>query len=125
MLIISLFLLHIVTSQYQNDVFVHYMPWFETPEFQGYWGWHWTMNNRDPNRVLEIIDGVGKKREIASHYYPLIGPYASNDDDVLDYHFSLMKTAGITGIMLNWYGVQGRTRTEKVNYLHDFLTRII
>ena len=40
----------------------------------------------------------------AAHYYPKIGPYASNDPDVLEYHFLLMKAAGVTGIILDWYG---------------------
>ena len=43
---------------FEKDVFVHYMPWFETPEFQGYWGYHWKMNNKNPDLVT---DG---KREI-------------------------------------------------------------
>ena len=57
------------------NLFVHYMPWFVAPKNgQGVWGWHWTMANRNPDR----IDSNGK-REIASHYYPLTGPYDSGD----------------------------------------------
>ena len=52
----------------------------------------------------KIIDG---KRDIASYYYPLIGPYATNDDRVLDYHFELMKLAKVDGIILDWYGEVG------------------
>lgn len=102
-----------------NDmkVYVHYMPWFETPATtdNGQWGWHWTMNNCNP----EIIqDG---KREIAAHYYPAIGPYASSDATVLNYHALLMKYAGIDGVMIDWYGTQekndyalNRRNTEEV-----------
>src|SRR5512145_1749186 len=56
------------------QLFVHYMPWFEdkTTSGTGKWGWHWTMNNQNP----DITDAAGK-RQIASHYYPAIGPYAS------------------------------------------------
>jgi len=71
---------------FTNDVFVHYKPWFETPEYQGFWGWHWKMNSMNPENILS-----NGQREIASHYYPLIGPYASNDPDVLEYHFNLME----------------------------------
>src|SRR5690606_16683401 len=39
--------------------------------------------------------------------YPLIGPYASSDTDVLEYHFLLMKYAGIDGILIDWYGTRG------------------
>jgi len=91
-----------IAAKFQKDVFVHYMPWFETPDFQGYWGWHWKMNSKNPDIILP-----NGQREIASHYYPLIGPYASNDPDVLEYHFLLMKASGITGIILNWYGIAG------------------
>lgn len=83
-------------------VYMHYMPWFETPETIGRWGWHWTMNNKNPN----IVDANGK-RQIASHYYPLIGPYASRDKDVIEYHLLLMKLSGIDGVLINWYGTQG------------------
>lgn len=83
-------------------VYMHYMPWFETPETIGRWGWHWTMNTKNPNKV----DATGK-REIASHFYPLIGPYASRDKDVIEYHLLLMKLSGIDGVLINWYGVQG------------------
>lgn len=87
-----------------NDmkVYMHYMPWFETPESIGRWGWHWTMNNRNPN----IIDAKGN-RQIAAHYYPLIGPYASRDKDVIEYHLLLMKYSGIDGVLINWYGIKG------------------
>ncbi len=83
-------------------VYMHYMPWFETPESIGTWGWHWTMNTMDPNKI-----GSDGQREIASHYYPLIGPYASRDKDVIEYHLLLMKYAGIDGILINWYGTEG------------------
>ncbi|AHM58471.1 hypothetical protein D770_00985 [Flammeovirgaceae bacterium 311] len=82
-------------------VYMHYMPWFETPETIGRWGWHWTMQTKNPNK---IVDG---KREIAAHYYPLIGPYASRDHDVIEYHMLLMKLSGIDGVLINWYGTQG------------------
>ena len=37
----------------------------------------------------------------------MIGPYATNDDRVLDYHFELMKLAKVDGIILDWYGEVG------------------
>ncbi|SFZ93614.1 hypothetical protein SAMN05428642_103234 [Flaviramulus basaltis] len=84
-----------------TKVFMHYMPWFETKESSSnnQWGYHWTMQNKNP----EIIDANGQ-REIASHYYPLIGPYHSGDEDVIENHLLLMKYAGIDGILIDWYG---------------------
>src|SRR3954452_20949155 len=85
-------------------VYVHYLPWFQTPETLGgsTWGWHWTMNNQNPNVV-----GPSGQRQIASHYYPLIGPYDSSNRDVLEYHMLLMKLSGIDGMIVDWYGQRG------------------
>jgi hypothetical protein len=87
-------------------VYMHYMPWFQTPTSlggtSGGWGWHWTMNNRNPYTV----DASGK-RQIAAHYYPKIGPYDSTDSNVIEYHSLLMKYAGVDGALVDWYGQQG------------------
>lgn len=83
------------------QLYVHYMPWFEIPSSNanGTWGSHWTMSTRNPDNV----DSDGK-REIASHYYPQIGPYASGDPIVIEYHLLLMKYSGIEGVLIDWYG---------------------
>lgn len=71
-------------------VYAHYMPWFETDKTNldaGKWGWHWTMN-------ASLNPAVG---EIASHYHPLTGAYASGDATVLDYQCLLMKYSELGG----------------------------
>ena len=78
---------------------VHYMPWYQARPFAPAWGWHWTMNVFNP----DTFDAEGR-REIASHYYPLVGPYDSRDPDVLEYHTLLMKVSGIDGVIVDWYG---------------------
>lgn len=91
-----------VAVQKSNPVqlYAHYMPWYEDPgNYNGHWGMHWTMNTRNP----EIIDSEGK-RQIASHFYPLSGPYASSDRDLIEYHLLLMKYSGIDGVLIDWYG---------------------
>jgi hypothetical protein len=75
------------------------MPWYTAKPFSDRWGWHWTMNYFDPEQSLN------GKRQIASHYYPLIGPYDSGDPHVLEYHLLLMKLAGIDGVIVDWYGL--------------------
>lgn len=84
----------------QPLILAHYMPWYVAKPASQVWGWHWTMDHFDPD---EMLDG---KRGIASHFYPLIGPYDSGDEDVLEYHLLLMKLAGIDGVIVDWYGLQ-------------------
>ena len=65
----------------KNDsrkIYVHMMPWFETP------GFHWDM--------------VGR------HYNPQIGPYHSGDYNIIEYQLLLMKYAGIDGVIIDWPG---------------------
>ena len=88
-----------VTKTNQAKVYMHVMPWFHSKDHSGYWGIHWRMNNKNPDTVLP-----NGQREIASHYYPLIGPYDSGDPDVVDYHVLLMKYAGVDGVLIDWYG---------------------
>lgn len=83
-----------------KPVMVHYMPWFVAKPHSGSWGWHWTMNHFNP----DVINASGE-RQIASWYYPLIGPYDSADPVVLEYHVLLMKLAGIDGVIVDWYGM--------------------
>lgn len=96
----------VVMKNNPKKVYVHYMPWFYSLEQDGFWGQHWTMTNKNPNNV----DSQGK-RDIASHYYPLIGPYSSNDNDLQEYHLLLMKLSGIDGVIFDWYGSRN---------IHDF-----
>jgi glycoprotein endo-alpha-1,2-mannosidase len=101
-------------------VYMHYMPWFQSKPFSGVWGSHWTMSNKNP----DIMDESGK-REIAAHYYPLIGPYDSKDPAVIEYHLLLMKYAGVDGLLVDWYGTHMvydyRTNFNNTNALVDKL----
>ena len=83
----------------ETKVYVHYMSWFQDMETDGFWGQHWTMVNRNPDVV--DIDG---KREIASHFYPLIGTYSTKDPDLQQYHLQLMRMCGVDGVIFDWYG---------------------
>ncbi len=83
----------------------HYMPWFSAPPQSQNYGWHWTMNAFDPNQI------VNGQRQIASHYYPLIGPYDSSAAAVVETHLLTMKLAGIDGVIVDWYG-----RTDHFDY---------
>jgi hypothetical protein len=80
-------------------IMTHFMPWYVAPPISNDWGWHWTMNHFSTH-----IPRSGEIRQIASHYYPLTGPYDSMDDDVLAYQVLLMKLGGIDGAIVDWYG---------------------
>ena len=93
-----------------QKLYMHYMPWFQSPYSlgDGNWGYHWKMNTQDPNVITyDPAYPNGEKRQIASHYYPQIGPYDSTDPDVIEYHLLMMKMAGVDGVIIDWYGVQG------------------
>src|SRR5271168_67948 len=82
-----------------KTIMVYYMPWFSAKPCQTNWGWHWTMDRFNPDTT-----NVVGQRQIASWYYPLIGPYDSSDPAVLEYHVLLMKLSGIDGVIVDWYG---------------------
>lgn len=83
------------------QVYMHYMPWFQAKPVSVNWGSHWKMANKNPDIIVDATTG---KRQIASHYYPLIGPYDSKDPDVIDYHLLLMKYIGVDAVLIDWYG---------------------
>ena len=87
-------------AQERPLLLAHYMPWYQTPEVSGYWGWHWTMDHFDPTRM-----NAQGQPEIAAHFMPLTGPYDSSDDAILEYQVLLMKLAGIDGVIVDWYGM--------------------
>lgn len=82
-----------------KPVMVHYMPWFVAKPFSSSWGWHWTMNHFNPDST-----NSSGQRQIASWYYPQVGPYDSDDSTLLEYQVLLMKLAGVDGIIVDWYG---------------------
>ena len=97
-------------------ILAHYMPWYTARPFSDRWGWHWTMNHFDPEKQ------TNGKCEIASKFYPLIGPYDSGDPHVLEYHLLLMKLAGIDGVIVDWYGL---TDYRDYAILHHNTTRML
>ncbi len=58
------------------------------------------MNHYDP-----VWTDASGRRELASWYYPQVGPYDSMDPAVMEYQVLLMKLAGIDGVIVDWYGV--------------------
>ena len=86
-------------------ILVHYMPWYRGPssisedkDISSYGG-HWTRwGHFNPTQHSD-----GKARIFAKQY-PLTGPYHSSNKALLEYQASLMKIAGIDGVIFDWYG---------------------
>jgi len=85
----------------EKEFFVHYMPWYEAKPHSPSWGYHWTMNHFNPDQK----DKKGH-RKVASHDYPLLEPYDSNDPAILECHVQWIKLAGIDGVIIDWYGIE-------------------
>lgn len=84
----------------------HYMPWYQTPAVSGSWR-HWAVNEGHiPRRFWHDPEKRNKQgwRDIASVFYPVIGPYDSADPELCEYHILLAKAAGIDAFVADWYG---------------------
>lgn len=82
-----------------KTILAYYLAWYAAPPHSTEWGWHWTMDRFQPDR----INALGE-REIASWYQPWIGPYDSGDTVALEYHALLMRIAGVDAVVINWFG---------------------
>lgn len=93
------------TSRTKKDplVMVHYMPWFQAPPVSEGYGFHWHQGGAKFNPYDVLPNG---QANIASHYYPLTGPYDTRDTDILEYQCALMKVSGIDGVIFDWYGIE-------------------
>jgi len=74
-----------------REVLAFYYPWYGTPKFDGEWS-HWGKPDFD------------KKDIPASLHYPVLGPYSSHDPKVVREHVRMMKGAGVTGVIVSWWG---------------------
>lgn len=77
-------------------VLAHYMPWFSCNPGAKRAGWHWTMGTVN----------VFETGRVAAHETPLIGPYSSDDPQLVRYHLELMRLCGVRGVIVNWYGTR-------------------
>lgn len=100
-----------VVKSNKTKIYAHYMPIFQSKDISGTWGVQWPMTNKDPDKkeTLNIsVPGIGnievEKREIAAHYYPLVGAYDSGDPHLHEYHLLLMKYSGIDGLIIDFAG---------------------
>jgi hypothetical protein len=86
------------------------MPWFRVEKTNDgesiweHWQWYGKGPKHDPDDILK-----NGHHDIASVFYPLIGPYDERDPAVLEYQMLTAKAAGIDGFIADWYGPDNYT----------------
>ena len=89
-----------LTKAAPRAVFVAAMGNYRTREISGEWG-AWGDKGEGGKPHQPDTQGAYGKRDIASAWYPAIGPYDMSDPTVAEYHCQLLKMAGIDGISFN------------------------
>jgi hypothetical protein len=85
-------------------VAVFYYPWYRNPAVDGEWvGWDFPGRNYPP-------------LDIASDYYPLLGPYSTSDKNIVSQHFAWLREAGVGVVIVSWWG-QGSKEDQVVPVL--------
>jgi len=86
-------------------ILAHYMPWYRGPSNKSQentlsnYGGHWTRWS-----AFNPTQATNGRAQIFAKQYPLTGPYHSSNTALLEYQVSLMKIAGIDGVIFDWYG---------------------
>ena len=70
---------------------VFYYMWYQTPGRDGRWR-HWNAMGRRP------------PADLASSYYPLLGPYSSSDAHVMERHLEWLQAAGVGTLIISFWG---------------------
>ncbi|MBI3179113.1 MAG: hypothetical protein HYZ27_05590 [Deltaproteobacteria bacterium] len=82
-------------------VLAFYYGWYGTPEHSGGWR-HWNDAGHDPENIL-----AGGLRDIAAAHYPQYGVYDSLHPALIDRHLADAEAAGLTGLVVSWWGPAG------------------
>jgi len=78
-------------SNVPRQVLAFYYPWYGTPDFDRHWA-HWGKPDFEKKDLPESL------------HYPVLGPYSSHDPKVVREHMRMMKNAGVTGVVVSWWG---------------------
>ncbi|MEA3403938.1 MAG: glycoside hydrolase family 99-like domain-containing protein [Armatimonadota bacterium] len=88
-----------------RKVMAFYYTWYGTPEFEHGWR-HWN-----------AVDFANRDIKASTHY-PLIGPYDSQDPEVIDLHIDQARRSGVDCFIATWWGRSDYT-DEAFNLLLD------
>ena len=79
-------------TRYARQVLAFYYPWYGNPTTSGRW-FHWQGPHGEAPRQSPTLD------------HPLLGLYDSHDPVVIRTHFAQARAAGITGLIVSWWGI--------------------
>ncbi|MGC9318937.1 MAG: glycoside hydrolase family 99-like domain-containing protein [Armatimonadota bacterium] len=88
-----------------RKVMAFYYTWYGTPEFEHGWR-HWN-----------AVDFANRDIKASTHY-PLIGPYDSQDPEVIDLHIDQAQRSGVDCFIATWWG-RGDYTDEAFDLLLD------
>src|SRR5262245_4253149 len=81
------------TSLFAKDrfTFIYYYGWYGNPGYNSDWA-HWQEQHHQP------------PWDIASSFYPKLGPYSSSDPAIIDQHMRWIASTGIQALIFSWWG---------------------
>ncbi len=79
--------------RYPKQVLAFYYPWYGNPATSGRW-FHWQGAKNEAPRQSPTLD------------HPSLGLYDSHDPAVIRTHVAQMKAAGITALIVSWWGIE-------------------
>lgn len=88
------------------DIHIFYYLWYGTPQMDGrYIHWdHVLVPHWDPKIAASHPKGKHSPPEdVASSFYPELGPYSSRDPEVIESHMSQIEAAAAGVLVLSWY----------------------
>lgn len=70
-----------------------------------YYPWYGNPQSSEGSGILTHWENVEYSSIGSSTYYPLLGPYDSQDENVIDAHIKMAKASGIDGFICSWWGI--------------------
>ncbi|KAI6182208.1 hypothetical protein M3Y97_00355500 [Aphelenchoides bicaudatus] len=83
---------------------IFYYPWYGSPEFDNnrYYHWNHPLLKPNPESKMKPTNHT-PPNDIASIFYPQLGPYSSRNQTVIEQHMKWMASAGIDVVVVSWY----------------------
>lgn len=70
-----------------------------------YYPWYGNPQSNEGSGILTHWENIGYNSIGSSTYYPLLGPYDSQDERVIEAHIEMAKVSGIDGFICSWWGI--------------------